>query len=594
MWTDPDAVEQLIASAEIFSDPLDGLADRVAADPGAPFTPEALERLDALRREDRPAFERLRAALKSAGCRVTALDNALRDMSPDGGERETQADRLVSLAADIELFHSQDETAFADVMHAGARQTWPVRSPGFRSWLVRRYYEETERVPNSEAVGAALNLIDANARFAGDRRTVFVRCGCHEERIYLDLGDETWRAIEIDAFGWRIVEAPPVRFRRARGTAPLPAPEPGGCIDRLRPFVNVAGEADFILVVAWLLAALSPFGPHPLLVLRGEQGTAKSTLSRILARLTDPRLPDLRSLPREERDLFIAARNAQVLAYDNVSVLPPWLADAFCRLSTGGGFATRKLHSDDDETLFDAMRPIILNGIEDFLSRPDLADRALSLELEVIGEVRPEREIWATFETAQPAILGALCDALAMGLRRRHAVTLGALPRMADFALWVSACETAFFAEGSFIEAYRASRSQMVDSVIEGDAVASGIRELMAYQEAWEGTATELLESLERRVDTGLRGKNWPTSPRGLSNRLKRASTFLRRSGISVSYHLANDRKRSRLIRLSACGDTEAGASSVPSAPPGNFQSEGHTDDADEAGRFVSVPQNAG
>ena len=76
MTTDnPIEPESLIAdaidAAEELRDPLDGLVERATIDPGAPFAPEVLERLAALKKDDRPAFESLRAQLKEAGCRVT-------------------------------------------------------------------------------------------------------------------------------------------------------------------------------------------------------------------------------------------------------------------------------------------------------------------------------------------------------------------------------------------------------------------------------------------------------------------------------------------------------------------------------------------
>src|SRR4051812_24280802 len=79
----------------------------------------------------------------------------------------------------------------------------------------------------------------------------------------------------------------------------------------------------------------------------------------------------------------------------------------------GGSFAVRQLYTDRDEVLFQAARPIILNGIEDVITRPDLADRAIFLTLPHFQEERrrPEKEIWRAFESAQPHILGALLDA---------------------------------------------------------------------------------------------------------------------------------------------------------------------------------------
>jgi hypothetical protein len=172
------------------------------------------------------------------------------------------------------------------------------------------------------------------------------------------------------------------------------------------------------------------------IVLSGEQGSAKSTFSAILRALLDPNTAPLRALPREDRDLFIAASNGHVLAFDNVSGLPAWISDTLCRLATGGGFAVRQLYSDQDEVLFDAARPVILNGIEDIVTRPDLADRAVFLTLEPIPEERrrPEQELWAAFEAERPRILGVLLDAVAKGLAQLQHTKLDRLPRMADFA----------------------------------------------------------------------------------------------------------------------------------------------------------------
>ena len=131
-----------------------------------------------------------------------------------------------------------------------------------------------------------------------------------------------WRAVEIDEAGWRIVDEPPVRFRRAAGMQPIPAPVTGGSVEMLRAFLNVGGDNDFVLVVAWALAVLRDKGPYPVIVLSGEQGSAKSTFCAILRALLDPNSAPLRALPREDRDLFIAATNGHVLTFDNVSGLP--------------------------------------------------------------------------------------------------------------------------------------------------------------------------------------------------------------------------------------------------------------------------------
>jgi hypothetical protein len=237
---------------------------------------------------------------------------------------------------------------------------------------------------------------------------------------------------------------------------PLLMPERGGKIDKLRQFLNVKADDDFVLAVAWLLAALRDRGPYPVLALLGVQGAAKSTFTKILRSLVDPNTAPLRALPRDDRDLFIAANNSHVIAFDNVSGLPPWLSDTLCRLATGGGFAVRQLYTDNDEVLFDSCRPIIINGIEDFVTRADLADRSIFSALQEIQENKrkEEQKLWAEFEKE----LGALLTAVSLGLKQLPHVKLARLPRMADFAKWATACEPALWKSGTFITAYDANR----------------------------------------------------------------------------------------------------------------------------------------
>jgi len=393
--------------------------------------------------------------------------------------------------------------------------------------------------------------------------------------LYLDLGDETWRAVEIDATGWRVIDNPPVRFRRASGMQPLPIPVSGGSIATLRSFLNVKSETDFVLVVAWALACLRSRGPYPVIVLSGEQGSAKSTFSAILRALLDPNTAPLRALPREDRDLFIAASNGHVLAFDNVSGLPAWISDTLCRLATGGGFAVRQLYTDQDEVLFDAARPVILNGIEDIVTRPDLADRAVFLTLEPIPEERrrPEAELWAAFEAERPRILGVLLDAVAEGLKRLPEIRLPKLPRMADFALWASACETAMWPTGTFWSAYCGNRDEAVEGVIDADPVAAAVRGFMATtRTVWTGNASNLLGALGEMVGERVtKSKAWPDSPRALAGRLRRAATFLRKIGIDIVFG-REGRARTRTIRITVTPSPSSSEwngifASAPSAP---------------------------
>jgi len=469
-------------------------------------------------------------------------------------KRPTQAEQLIKLASDAELFHDFNTKGFATIDVDSHGETWPVRSKGFRSWLLRRFFQATGKAPSAQAMQDALGVLEAQAHFDGPEHEVYVRVAHLDGKIYIDLANESWEAVEITPQGWRVVDTPPVKFRRPRGLAPMPTPQRGGSLTDLRRFINCRNE-DWPLVVAWICGAFSS-GPYPILILQGEQGAAKTTTAKTLKFLVDPGHSPQRAAPKEIRDLMISAANSWCLSHDNLSGLPSWLSDGFCRLATGGGLSTRELYSDDSEIILDAMRPLVLNGIDSLVNRGDLADRAILLELPPLQDDnrRPEADLWREFEAAQPGILGVIFNSLAAALANVNSVKLARLPRMADFAVWVVAAEPALpWEAGSFLTAYDRNRAAVRDHSLEGDVVAVAVRSFMEHGQEWEGTPTELLNRLtEEAGDLVSRGKAWPKTANSLSNRLRRAAPFLRANGIH--YESQRDRK-ARTIFLEKMGE---------------------------------------
>ena len=494
---------------------------------------------DALAKAIDEREERRRQAKAGAG---QSGDGGPSQAFPDGDEKETQAQALLRLAEVARLSHTPDGRCFATVPVDSHEENYPIRSTPMKRWLVRAYFEEREGPPSSEAMQAAIGVLEAQAQFDGPTEEIHTRVAGVANSTdpdnpvyYLDLCDDPWNAVQVSRDGWKVVAAPPVKFRRAKGMKPLPRPERGGKIDDLRKFVNVATDDDWRLLVAWWTAALRPTGPYPVLAMNGEQGSAKSTTSRVCRRAIDPHVTLLRCEPKEPRDLMIGATNSWVQAYDNLSGLPTWLSDALCRLSTGGGFATRTLYENDEETFFDAMRPVILNGIEDIASRGDLLDRCIALSLPSIPEEKRQEEgpFWRKFEAAHPKILAALLDAVAGGLKQLPATKLDQLPRMADFARWGEAVGRGLgWKKGAFLAAYLMNRANATDVAMESSQVAIAVRELMDREESWEGTAADLLAKLGELVGEKIaKAKGWPTTPRGLSGAVRRVVPALQVAG---------------------------------------------------------------
>ena len=433
------------------------------------------------------------------------------------------------------MFADANGVGFADMRVDGHRETWPIRSKAFRSAYIRYLKRQLEELVNAGSsmagwlsvsikkhrVNEAIDDFEMQAISSGLVREVHVRVAADGGDIYVDLGNAAWHAVRVTALGWVVVQDPPVRFRRSAGMLPLPFPERGIAIDRLRPFLNVT-DSDFVLVVAYLLGALRPCGPYPMLALIGEQGTAKTSLVRMLRSLVDPSVVPTTALSLSGRDLYIAASNAHVLAFENVSKLSDTMSDYLCRLATGGGFRTRALYKDTDETMIRAARPIMVEGISNFVTRSDLMDRSIVLALEPLIDRKTEADLRAEFERLRPGLFGALLDCLVTGLRQLPGTRLANPPRMADFATWAVACGL-----DGFEVAYASNRQAAIDSVLEHDALARAVRALMAKRRTWQGTATELLDQL---------GDVSP-NPKTLSDELRRLAPLLRSVGIDVRHH---------------------------------------------------------
>ena len=520
---------------------------------------------------------------------AVAVEGILRQMDATGeAEGQSQATTLTALAlgAGVELFHSPEGEAYATTDVEGHRETWLLKTKGFRRWLARLFYEEQHKAPGSQAIQDALGVLEGKALYDGAELPVYTRLAEHNGAIYLDLGNAQWQAVEITVSGWRVIDTPPVKFRRAKGLLSLPVPVVGGSLAALRPFVNLASEDDWRLVVSWLLAALRPVGPYPVLVIYGEQGSAKSSLVRVLRALIDPNTAALRTTTREERELVIAATNGWLIAIDNLSHLPDWLSDALCGLATGSGFATRELYTDADETIFAAQRPIVLNGIEEVATRGDLLDRAITLYLPTIPDDKrqDEKEFWQAFEQARSTILGALLDIVSAAVQHLPTTTLSRKPRMADFAVWAcAAAEACGWTAQDFLDAYKGVREAVHDLTLEASPVGPRVRDFAQQHSPWEGTASELLTALETlaqgSVTTGgvptqapkvssdvTKHKSWPKIGRALSNTLRRLAPTLRAVGVDVTFDREPDEKRRRFIRLTASTSQARQGNQTPGA----------------------------
>ena len=567
--------------------------------------------------------ERLVRALEGKVKRPGAFVDAWLKRAPSADELARiakDATLLVRLALEhAVLFHDRSQEPYALIEAGGHKETHRIGSRYFKRWLSKLYYEDAnakpERSPDESTLAPPSARCRATTAQSPTPKRSGTRCSnskasrCSKGRstrftsaiaqlgeyIYLDLGDEAWRGVEITRTGWKVIDAPPVRFIRPEGMLPLPEPVAGGELSKLREFLNVSDD-DWPLVAGYEIGLTRPRGPYPVLELLGEQGSAKSSAGRFIRRVVDPYSPLDRGQPRSEHDLVIAASRQWVMSYDNLSWLPDWLSDAFARISTGGGFGARALYTDDEEKRFDAMRPIILNGIEDLASRGDLLDRAIIVNLQPIEDEarKEESELEAEFLEAWPKLLGAVLDGTVTALANVGDVKIDRLPRMADFTVWVVAAEPALgIEEGSFLDAYRGNREEAAAVALEASIVAVELRRFMQDRKSWGGIATDLLREVNNLVDEDVKAlKEWPKTGRGLSGKLRRLAPGLRRSGIRLEFdRVGHGGTRTITVTRTQPASHGVGDQPSPSSPPSPDGDDG--DGADGRSHTSSPPRRA-
>jgi hypothetical protein len=461
-----------------------------------------------------------------------------------GESQATALVRLVEKTPGVELFHSPEGTPHVRLDVEGVRQVWPLRVRAFRSWLGQLYYDEAGKSPGGQAVQDALLVLEGKALFRGPEEPVFVRTAAPAgDVVWLDLGGEDRTAVRVTRRGWELVphDRVEVAFVRPPVLRPLPRPVRDGGLDAVSAVMNLPKDGGRELALGWVLGTLAPKGPYLVLVLVGEQGSAKTFTARALRWLVDPAEPDLRGRPREERDVIVAARLNRVCAFDNFSAVRQEISDELARLATGTGFGARTLYTDLEETTFAGARPILLNGIGMPVTSADLLDRAAILDLPRLEEAKylAEDALWQSFHAAHPAALGLILDGAARALA--DAATITPPPgRMADAARWIKAGSPALgwpaTGEGSFERAYVRNRRTANRAAVEASAIGEYILQVAYTGGGFAGTATALLERLNGLAGEGpQRDKEWPKTAQALGQLLVRLAPGLRRLGVEAS-----------------------------------------------------------
>lgn len=502
--------------------------------------------------------------------------------------KKTQSQELVELCLDLyDLFSDDAGEPFA-VLRGGPNLAIMLRGrrDALRQSLAREYRRRHGRVPSSSALADAL-LVIAGEAAEHERRSVYLRVAEHDGGVVIDLGDQAGRAVVVRPGSWEVVERSPVLFRRTAMTSELVEPTRPGNVELLRELVNLDDES-WRLAVCWLVAALIPWIGHPILLLGGEQGTGKTTAAILLLGIIDKSPAPVTSQPKDPDSWAIAACGAWCIGIDNVSTIPGWLSDAWCRAVTGDGWVRRTLYSDSDLTVLSFRRVLALTSIDSGALRGDLADRLLMIELQPIGDRqrRAESDLLKRYDEIAGQLFAGLLDLLSQVLERLPTIQLDSLPRMADFARVVAAVDPAA------LKTYLGQRDRLAVEVLDSDPIAGPIVDLVESSGGWwAGSCGELREALIAADETdseltGKRGRDsrFPKTAKAMRGALARIAPALRRTGIDVEFSRGTDRQRKRLVRLTKEVGFEPSEQSEPSEVLENKASEcGRS--ADDCGR---------
>jgi hypothetical protein len=396
--------------------------------------------------------------------------------------------------------------------------------------------------PPDAVVKAVVRTVEARCRRSPLVRKVFVRRGWHERKLYIDRAAPDASVIVVDATGFQVIplDQSPVRFQHDVAMAELPIPVPGGSIELLWKYVRVLRPQDRHLVSGFTIGCFAPNGPYSGLGVFGQYGASKTLMMFFLSQLIDPSKVSPGRMSESEQNTVIHAQRAWLLPYDNHIGLGDEQSNTMCRLVQGGGFRTRMLYSDNKEVVFDVERPIIINGITQIITRPDLADRFTTVTLERIPplEMKARQALREAFEKDRPALLGAILAAISGGLARTDFMPPNRLPRIADHTLWVSRCERGLgMKDGDYIRAVNASARTGARDVVDSDYLSAAVVQMQDARGGtkWQDTPTNTLTELNRHTfEKAKKSKEWPANGNWLGRRLHGLVPALDALGITV------------------------------------------------------------
>ena len=459
----------------------------------------------------------------------------------DDAPRTDQSSLLLQFAekAGVQMFCDENKTPYAEVSIGGKKRMIQAESSEFSLYLQNLFFMEAKKTISKARLGAAMGVLISKAVFHSDAIHLNNRVAQHDNGFYYDLSDGEGTSIRASSDGWEITKDTPRLFAQYRHQQPQVIPQRGGVLNSIFQHINV--KQYKLLFLCWLVSCFVPEIPHPITVIYGEKGAAKSTACILLKRLIDPSSLEALTLCKDEKNLIVALQQHYYLPFDNVSSITHDTSDTLCKAVMGAAIQQRKLYTNGEDYIFTFQRCISINGISNVANKADIIDRTIMLELERVAptERRELHEVYAAFEKDRPIILGAIFETLSKAMQHYPTVRLPEYPRMADFCRWGYAISEALGFDGAqFVQEYRENSCIQNEEAINADSVAFLTVEFMRDRNHWYGRVSELLKELnELSSKFGISSShNLPKSPCHLTRRIKVVKSNLEEVGITFSF----------------------------------------------------------
>lgn len=463
-----------------------------------------------------------------------------------------QARLLETVRQNYDLFLGNDGFPYA-VPRTGPKIIRKVNS-GLLNKISTDIYESTGTLISASDKENVAETLKAYA-LQTDPVMLDLRCARVPSGIEVDLGDTTGRAVHIGGKGWEIIDRPHSMFRRSSVSNPIPEPVRGGSVNELRALLKLEDDAQWRVVLGWLVASFFPDIPRPILIFTGVQGSGKTERARLVKSILDPADALSPEPGRNLRDDQITTSARYLVGFDNLSKVSATVSDMLCRLVTGESYQARTLYSDADVTSVSYLRTGVATGINMPTGlRPDALERFVRVDLHRMPESSRDgvRSLWQQFAEVHPRVLGALLDLLSSVVRGMESGRTNPRPlRMADYS------DVLFHLGPEYLGAYRADAEEAFSDMAESNPLVSALRSVFDNQ----GNVRTSYSDLLNMINTAYFAENnsirppewWPTTPRALSDALNRESEPMRSAGITFRSGRSNGRRFVRLFSI----DTE-------------------------------------